>query len=434
MAEYHAERSPSGADRWMTCPGSIVLCAGRKDEGSTYALEGSAAHEVAAMCLQSGHTADAFLGRLIEVSGHEVPVTQDMADNVQAYVDAVNARIEEYTLRGATVTLEVEQDVPIGHLTLEPGATGRSDAILLAEWPEGDVTIDCWDLKMGRGVEVSAQDNRQGRLYCLGAIEKFGVVYTFRDARITIYQPRISRMPSDWEVSIADLETFGQEVTRASHNVRAAKLCDEGGRVDFADKYLNPSEKACKFCKAKATCPKLREHVATTMLDDFADLTKDAVAQANAQLAERGTDALALAMQAVDLVEDWCKAVRAETERRLLSGVPVPGFKLVEGRQGARKWADPAEAEAVLKSMRLKQEEMYDFTLISPTTAEKLTKTKGDDKPAIGPRQWPKIESLITRAAPKPSVAPESDKRAALAITPMADQFEDLTQHEPEIA
>ena len=69
--------------------------------------------------------------------------------------------------------------------------------------------------------------------------------------------------------------------------------------------------------------------------------------------------------------------------------------------------------------------------VISPTTAEKLTKAKEGDKPLIGPRQWPKVEALVTRAAPKPSVAPESDKRPALVIKPVADEFEDLTQAEP---
>ena len=133
-------------------------------------------------------------------------------------------------------------------------------------------------------------------------------------------------------------------------------------------------------------------------------------------------DPLAAAMAAVDLIEDWCKAVRAEVERRLLAGVPVPGYKLVEGRRGSRSWASKEEAEATLKSMRLKVEEMYDLSLISPTSAEKLAKAG-----TIGPRQWPKLQGLITQSNGKPSVAPESDKRPALVMTPPADEFDDLT-------
>ena len=37
---------------------------------------------------------------------------------------------------------------------------------------------------------------------------------------------------------------------------------------------------------------------------------------------------LSTKMEAVGFVEDWCKAVRAETERRLLNREEVPGFGL----------------------------------------------------------------------------------------------------------
>ena len=61
---------------------------------------------------------------------------------------------------------------------------------------------------------------------------------------------------------------------------------------------------------------------------------------------------------------------------------------LVEGRRGARRWANDAEVEQTMKSMRMKLEEMYDFSLISPATAEKLHKAG-----VIGPRQWPKLQA-----------------------------------------
>ena len=37
-----------------------------------------------------------------------------------------------------------------------------------------------------------------------------------------------------------------------------------------------------------------------------------------------GDNYLSIAMGKVALVEDWCKAVRAETERRLLAGEKLP--------------------------------------------------------------------------------------------------------------
>lgn len=420
MAETHATLSPSSADRWMTCPGSVPLSEGIVDTSSDYAAEGSAAHEIAALCLTNSSDAAAYVGRIVEIDTREIEITADMAEHIQVYVDHVRNRVADWTNLGAIVTLEVEQRVPIGHLTGEDGAEGTADAVIIAELPDVRTAIEVIDLKFGRGVEVEATDNRQLRLYALGAIEKFGMVWTFTEARVAISQPRLSTKPAEWEVSIEDLERFGQDVKRASASVAEARICFANKAPDF-DLFLQPSEKGCKWCKVKGTCGKLAQHVATAVLDDFEDLTQAGVEQAIKDVPARSDDNLANAMECVDLIEDWCKAVRADVERRLLAGGQVPGFKLVKGRAGARKWADEAQAEAVLKSMRLKQEAMYDFKLISPTQAEKLAKAE-----TIGPRQWPKVEALITRSAPKPSVAPASDKRPALAIKPVHEEFPNL--------
>jgi hypothetical protein len=112
--------------------------------------------------------------------------------------------------------------------------------------------------------------------------------------------------------------------------------------------------------------------------------------------------------------------VLARIEYELLNGNAVPGAKLVQGRKGARKWSDSEEAEKLFKGMRLKQEQMYNFKLISPTQAEKLLAKES-------PRRWKKVEALITQPAGSPSVAPDSDKREALVIQPVADDFEAVT-------
>ncbi len=43
----HARLSPSAAERWMTCPGSVKLSEAIQDRESQYAAEGTAAHELA---------------------------------------------------------------------------------------------------------------------------------------------------------------------------------------------------------------------------------------------------------------------------------------------------------------------------------------------------------------------------------------------------
>jgi hypothetical protein len=98
----------------------------------------------------------------------------------------------------------------------------------------------------------------------------------------------------------------------------------------------------------------------------------------------------------------------------------VDGWKLVEGRKGNRAWADEGAAEEMLKkSFRLRDDDMYTKKLISPTAAEKLL--------ADTPKRLARAMGLTTRAEGKPSVAPATDKRPAMVITNLADEFRDLT-------
>jgi hypothetical protein len=219
--------------------------------------------------------------------------------------------------------------------------------------------------------------------------------------------------PSTYDMPVEDLLEFATEARiGAAHAVYQLN----GGRKP----ELNPGASQCQWCKAKAVCPALAAEttaVVTTAarVDDFADLTTETLPTA---LAEVPSDVLAEALAKVDLMEMFCLAVRAETERRLVAGVEVPGFKLVEGKRGHRKWVNPDEAELQLRSMRLKVEEMFELKLISPTTAEKLAKAG-----TIGPRQWKKLQEQYAQSQGKPSVAPASDKRPALAVAAAADDF-----------
>ena len=401
----HAVLSPSSAHRWIACPGSVALVAtaGAPDTGSASADEGTAAHEMAERILL-GADGILLIGQHAENGWR---FTADMLEQVSKYVTLVRDLVAS-----TNGVLYVEQRVPIDHLTDELGATGTADCVIDA----GDELIVV-DLKYGRGVQVEAEDNPQMVMYASGVLrrmreadEMIGLERPpFKRVRMIIAQPRLGHFP-EWALPMATTaDTRGFDFWESSIEA-AARSCGDKNAP------LLPGEKGCRWCPAKAACPALAaqvEEVTGALFDDLTAPEKPDDLTGAADLSRK--------MQLVGLVEDWCKAVRAETERRLLAGESVDGFKLVKGRQGPRKWADAAEAEAALKGMKLGVHEMYDLSLISPTTAEKRTAeyVGGDGetrKPAIGPRQWKKLEPLITRAEGGLSVAPASDKRPAVQV------------------
>lgn len=439
MPDTTPKHSPWGASKFeqiMLCPGSTVLQQDLPNTTSKYAAEGTAAHQVLTRwALQGNQPAADFIGANIVVDEFDFDVDEDMARHVQVCVDYVR------DVAGDDGTVLVDQRVDYSdYLGLPAGsAYGTLDVAIL----KGEEIISL-DFKYGMGVEVSAERNVQVSLYALGILAQVnGLLGDFTSVRLAISQPRTKAAVSEYAMTVEELEAWGRGAARSAvaSAINAGTCAVNRGNEasNWEEVFLNPGEKQCKFCRAKATCPALRDEVASEVFhkapaspeefENYVDnaramgactTTLESVVACEKAQGHSANPWLAAALSKVDLIEDWCKAVRAETERRMLAGETVPGYKLVQGKRGARQWADAAQAEELLRKVfRLPVEKAYDLKLISPTTAEKLHKA-GD----IGPRQWPKAQSLITQPEGKLHVAPLADGRPAIEVKPVVEDFD----------
>ena len=393
----HAGLSPSGAHRWIPCPGSHALESREPFEERKFSQE----------------------------------IDEDMARDVQVYVD----NIRRFVAGDGVIAdiLHVEQSVPVDHITGEEGATGTADAVIL--FPD---EIQMHDLKFGKGKLVSPDNNYQLQLYASGTVRKFLVLEDLDPAsviRLVIHQPRIVEAPMEWTTTWGELKTFEVLAKAAARQATAVRvqgvplaLDGHGGYM-----YLKPGDEQCKFCSVKATCPALAAKVQEAVGLEFEDLTSVDQPGIAADILPRDIDheLLGTKFAATDLIEMWVTAVRSKVESELLRVGNDPdvcfalGSKLVLGRAGNRKWTDEQAVKDYLKkSARLKDDVMYKFTLITPTKAEELFMPK---KGVKNPKRWETLLQHIARSDPKPSVALLSDPRPAMEIKGVEEQFDDVT-------
>ena len=368
----HALLSPSSAHRWALCPGSVPFTKDIPEERSVYAAEGTLAHALAA---------DMLLGRDLTKATEDIKNAGYNAEDTRSYV-------EEYVryVQALGGELLVEQRLNISDVTGEPEAYGTADTVIIK--PRRIAIVD---LKYGQGVRVSAVNNHQLLIYAAAAVRAFDMLGPFDEVELHIVQPRLNNISVE-TLSMADfLERVAAIQASACEAFDNLKLPPEKWQ-------LNPSAQACEFCKARGTC---RAYA------------RFALGTAGVEPPEQGAPSLTAKELAesygkLDAVEHWVNAIRREVLARLTDGQEVPGYKIVLGREGARKWTDDEAADKVLRRARLTADERYTKKVISPTAVEKLVKSGRIDEATNE-----KLVALVTRSPGKPTVVPLDDKRPA---------------------
>lgn len=420
----HAKLGPSGADRWMTCLASVafidlLVLLNKITVGgsSVYADEGTAAHEVRELCLNLGLDPDHFLGMKIWVNGAPYEVTEDMCRHLQPGIDWIRSH-----------TMDPDVEIRVDLSPWLPGQFGTMDG----GWVLGD-TLYASDLKYGAGEPVSADDNRQQKLYALGYWHYLGRPKV-KKVVVCIDQPRAGGLKF-WECSLEDLLAFGEECKRVW-----AALQEIAAQMDgittvaqfyarFKDKF-SVTTKGCRWCSAKepvaATeylgCPARNDFMLEVFQNQFDDLDSEP------EFPDPESFDPAKRYFVVSHAKEatkWLAAMHQASLDAALMGRPDPGSKAVIGQKGDRYFTDKVKAQEILEKA-LGEGAYKPKQLIGITDAEAAMKPRR--KHPGHPDAWEELLKLVDQPDGKPILVPADDERPA--VTPLVDQFDDLDETE----
>lgn len=377
----HALLSPSASHRWLHCTAAPRLEEGVEDKGSEYAAEGTLAHAYCALKLKR------YLGLPTDSEEKEIEALRDKygSGEMAEYTDTYAAIVLEkyHAARAKTPDAQLLVEVRLDFRDYIPDAFGTADAIIVA-----DHLMEVIDFKYGKGVKVSAEFNPQMMIYALGAYQRFNFDYFIDSVRTTIVQPRLDNL-SEYEITMPELITWARTT-----------LAPAAEKAYRGEGPQQPGE-WCRFCKVKSRCRAM------------ADAAKKALTTAPMLISTEELAKKVLPM--VPFLKNWVTDVEAYALEQALSGVELPGWKIVEGRS-VRKITDTAKVSAALTGAGFNDEDIF-----KPQEMRSIT----DLEKLVGKKQFSSLcGEWIDKPQGKPTLAPESDKRQA--IDPVANDFKDI--------
>ena len=262
------------------------------------------------------------------------------------------------------------------------GCFGTADMVIIT-----DQVAHVIDLKLGKGVEVHAEENPQLMIYRLGVLHMAEALYDIETVRMTIFQPRLGNS-STWSVSPEYLKRWGDEVLRPAG---AQALIGAG---DFS------AGTWCRFCRARTQCRARAESYLALAKMDF----RQPALLSDAEISE--------IIGKADELSKWAADVYAFAQDEAVNhGKAWPGFKVVEGRS-IRKYTD--EDDVVQAATAAGYKDIYKKTLIGIGEMEKL----------MGKEQFRSIlGQYVTKPHGKLTLVPESDRREAVTASTAQEDF-----------
>lgn len=386
MPELHAKLSSSASKRWLGCPGSVKLSEHYPNGSSIYADEGTIAHGVAEGMISKDDKlvqkykveADKFYREHPELNGTFL----EMKMILQPYVDYVFEEYAEQVHEDEAAQLMTEERVDLTEYI--PGGFGTSDVVILRQG-----RLHIIDLKYGKGVSVSAEDNPQLKLYALGTLARFDMLYDIEDVVMTIYQPRLDNVSTD-TIKAKDLYAWGEEVIKPG----AQLALSEDAPVHAGD--------WCQFCPARYDC-KERARDAMELQKYLGQMVLS-------------PEEIAEILGKIDRLTKFAEDIKDSALTKALDGEEIPGWKVVEGRSIRKYVGSEEEIVRQCEGAGYDQALLYERKLLTITNMEKL----------MGKKQFAEVlGAYVEKPEGKPTLAPESDKRPAITNNSAAEDFAD---------
>ncbi len=367
----HAVLSASSSHRWLHCPPSIRLSEKYEDMTSSYAAEGTDAHELCE------HRLKELLSLPTENPVDSLSYySEEMEECANSYATYILELVESAKANCFDPIILIEQRVDFSAYV--PDGFGTADCIIIS-----DGVLKVVDYKHGMGVEVSAEENPQMMCYAIGALELFDGIYDIDRISMTIYQPRRDNI-SNYEVTKSELLKWATEVLQPS-----AELAFAGeGEFQYGD--------WCGFCKAKHECRKRAEANMALAKYDF---------ELPPTLSDEDIEEI---LGMVDGLTSWASDIKDYALARAISGKKWNGYKLVEGRSNRKYINEKSVADAVT----VIGYDPYEKKLLGITAMQKLLgKSRFDEV----------LSTYIEKPKGKPALALASDKRKE--INTVANDF-----------
>lgn len=423
----------STAGRRLNCPRSYALEQKvPKDPGSSYAREGTALHEMIALILDKDKLPEELLPFTFKREGHDVEgdweftVDADLwADVGQPALDAFDQFVEEIEAdQGASFEYIIEKRCAMPGI---PGAFGTSDVI----WKCGKLS-GVWDWKFGRN-KVEADENPQLKFYGRAAAadhpEMFGAaswgeIDPKREVILSIMQPKCGDEPSEYIVTVEELEAFRVELMKA---VEVAKSAGETAPV--------AKGKWCDYATCKAICPLWAGRTVTMgqKMAKLADMRRDEDPGDHPEdvggVDDAFIDLLPELLDLADSAEEWLKTIRAAALSVLDEGGEIDGWRLGVSSTNRRVWAvEEDEVKSFFKNRRYKLDEYMPRQLVTMPAAEKMLKRDGRTIPdELIEKKVSTKNALVREDSSLP--APELSSAGAKAL---GDKLAALAGSDPE--